>query len=1079
MNYSIGNSQIATISNSGLVTGAKEGKTTAIVNKVGSDSTSIANVTVLPDGVDIEPMAKTCMSHTVVLKANGTVWSYGINSSYELGNGTTTSSDRPVQVKFPEGTIIKQIAVGNTHNLALDTDGNVWGWGVNSNNSLGRTASKPVNLGISNVKKITANNDQSMILTTDGYVYVWGLNENGELGTGTYNTVKTPTLLNYVSDILDISLGKNHSILLTTNGKVLTSGLNVYGQTGKEEGKSNTFTQIEVPVTIGKIYAGDNHSVLLSTTGDVYTFGYNEQGQLGLGTKQNVKIPTKTSVSNIMDISAGKNQTIVLGANRMLYSTGSNSNGQLGLGIKDDKLLFTEITKVDDMMSISCGNTYNVAIKYDGDVYGWGDYYHGTTVVKTKTNSRVPVKVGNDSTYIEEPEISVNVDGTKQIQITPKYSFNVFKDDEEESDFKFESINNEIATVDEKGVVTGVKTGTTWVKVTENSTKKQNIVIVRVIEKDATYVPQIAGGDGYAAVLKGDGSIWGFGYNSDGQLGNDKLIPINIPSQTNILATYKQVDAGKKFTLALRADGTVWAWGDNTYGVLGQGNRVSARKPVQVQSLTNIVAISAGDNHAIALDSLGNVYTWGLNSSGQLGNGNTQTVSVPEKINSIGNQIVGVSAGGNLSAIVDSTGAVYVFGDNSKEQIEPFKYNYDEFGQKILPALNTYISEPEKVSSINNAVKVECLQSGFVILKADGSVAKTNKYAKEQNIVLENVASSNIVDISATNENIVLLDKDLNTYTFGDNKNGQAGIGTTSDKVSLQKVNMIEGKTYFNIGAGYKNNYIIDTEGFMYGAGSNEYGQLGNSTYDDSLQFTLVGDRKYEIVPDARTMKQPEEETVSIQANVFNVFNHNERKLTDYEWSSSNTDVVVVNDGVLVSQDMGTATITAKDKATGVTATALRVVQPLDEQRIDSISVNGKEAKISGENKYEVSVEKNADGTGTLIIKTKDSTDQISIDEGTTYSEGTLTQDIQLDTKTKVVKIRVKVSNGKLVDYILTINVISNDATLAELTVDDVVPTAISSTEYEIIVKDTVTKPVIHAVANYRKATVSIDAGIP
>lgn len=68
----------------------------------------------------------------------------------------------------------------------------------------------------------------------------------------------------------------------------------------------------------------------------------------------------------------------------MLYSTGSNSNGQLGLGIKDDKLLFTKVTKVDDMMSISCGNTYNVSIKYDGDVYGWGDYYHGTSSIKTK-----------------------------------------------------------------------------------------------------------------------------------------------------------------------------------------------------------------------------------------------------------------------------------------------------------------------------------------------------------------------------------------------------------------------------------------------------------------------------------------------------------------------------------------------------------------------------------------------------------------------------------------------------------------------------------------------------------------------
>ena len=1080
INYNIGNSNIASISNTGLVTGAKEGKTTAIVTKADTGATSIANVTVLPAGVEIEPMALTCMSHTVVLKANGTVWAYGLNSSYELGNGNTKSSDRPLQIKFPDGVKIKQIAVGNTHNLALDTEGNVWGWGVNSNNSLGTTSSTPVYLGINNVKKIAANNDQSMILTKDGYVYVWGLNSNGELGIGTYNQVTTPTLLDYVNNVLDISLGKNHTMILTTNGKVLTSGLNSYGQTGKDGGKSNTFTEIELPETIGKISAGDNHSVLLSVTGNVYTFGYNENGQLGLGTKTNVTKPTKTNMTNIMEISAGRNHTVVLGANRVLYSTGSNSNGQLGIGTKDDKLLFTEITKVQDMMSISSGNTYSVAIKYDGDVYGWGDYYHGTSSVKTKTNSRIPVKIGNDSAYAEEPEITVNVNGTKQIEITPKYSFNVFKEeDEEDSDFTFTSINEEIAKVNEKGLVTGIKVGTTWARVTEKTTGKENIVIVKVIEEDSKYASQIAGGDGYAAVLKADGSIWGFGYNSDGQLGNDKLAPINVPSQTNILATYKQIKAGKKFTVALREDGTVWAWGDNTYGQLGQGNRVSAKKPVQVQSLTNIVSIAAGDNHAIAIDNLGNVYTWGLNSKGQLGNGTTQTVSMPEKITGLDNQMVKIAAGGNLSAIIDSTGDVYVFGDNSKEQIEEFKYNYDQYGQKIMPPLNMYVSQPVKVQTIENAVKVQCLQTGIVVLKTDESVVRTTKYASQTNAEKTIIADGEMVDISGTNESVVLLDKNGESYTYGDNSKGQAGIGGTSANVTLKKVQMVEAKTYLTIGAGYKNNYIIDTEGFVYGAGSNEYGQLGNSSYDDSYNFTLIGDRKFEIVPDARIMKQPEEETVKIISNIFNVFNHNERKLTDYDWKSNNTDVVTVNNGILTSQDMGVATITATDKVTGATATALRVVQPLDEQRIENITVNDKTAKVSGENKYAVSVEKRADGTGTLKIKTKDATDQISIDGGTTYATGTLEKDINIDTNPTIVKIKVKTTNGKFVDYVLTINIISSNASLEELTVDNVQPTSVGATEYEIIIKDSVTKPEIHAVASDNNSTVSIDASIP
>jgi len=824
------------------------------------------------------------------------------------------------------------------------------------------------------------------------------------------------------------------------------------------------------------LLAGDNHSVLLTTKGEIYTFGYNITGQCGTGKTENVVKPTKVSgLYNIMKISAGKAQTIVLGRDRKLYSTGSNTCGELGIGTNLNKLLFVEITEVNDMMWVDTGNTYSVAIKYDGDVYGFGDYYHGIQSIKTKTNSRIPVKIGNDASYANEPEITINVNGTKKIELTPKYTFNVFRENEMIDDFEFKVINEEIAEVNKDGIVKGKKVGTTWVKAIEKETGKEIVVIVRVIGEGQKYAPQIAGGDSYAAVLKSDGSIWSFGYNSDGQLGNDKLVPINIPSQANILSTYKKVVTGQSYTMTIREDGTIWAWGDNTYGVLGQGNRTSAKKPIEVQNLKDIVDIAAGENHAIALDNLGNLYTWGLNSKGELGNGETKTVTLPEKINGVGSQVISITAGKEITAFATATGEVYVFGDNSKEQIAKFEYDVDSYGQTILPARNLYYTRPVKVEGITDAVKVEALGNELVILKVDGSIVKVSKYATNESKEEEIIADGNMVDISAKEGNLVILDKQGKLYTYGENSEGQAGIGAVSLDVKLQEITIYEDKKIFGVGAGYKNNYCIDTDGFVYAAGDNTYGQLGNSGYDSSYTFTLVGDRNFIIVPETRTMKQPEEETVKIEANIFNVFNEKKKRLTDYNWESSNADVVTVDNGVLTAEDMGQAIITATDKLTGATATALRVVQPLDEQRIDTIKVNEKLAKLSGENKYEVSVVPNRDGTGTVVITTKDETDQISIDNGATYQTGRFAQDIPLDTNPKIVKIKVLTTNNKTVDYILTINLVSEEVGLKSLTVNGVEATPTGAKSYEIVVGNNITKPEITAITVSSKSTVSIN----
>ena len=1061
---------VAQVDQTGLITAKQIGETTIVVNKVGTQFNSIARVTVIKEDTLVEPMALTCESHTIVLKADGTVWSYGLNTSYELGNGTTKSSDIPVKVKFPEGIIIKQIAVGNTHNLALDTEGNVWGWGVNSNYALGTTTSIPVKLGITNISKIGANNDQSIAITNDGYVYVWGLNANGELGTRTYETVKVPTLLPYVNDIIDVACGKNHTMLLTSSGKVLASGLNVYGQTTKEEGKSNVFEEIELDELIGQIAAGDNHSVLLTTNGEVYTFGYNINGQLASGNNQNVETAYKvTNMQDVMKVSAGKNHTIILTSDRKLYSAGSNSQGELGIGNTDDKVLFTKIESKNDIINVDSGNTYSLAIDGNGDVYGWGNYYHGIQNIKTKTNSRIPVKIGNNSSYADEQEITLNVNATKQIEITPRFIFNVYKENDVSSGFKYVTANKNIATVSKAGLITAVEVGKTWVKAIEENTGKENVIIVSVIEEGQKNAPEIATGENYAAVLKADGSIWSFGYNSDGQLGNDKLVPINIPSQTNILSTYKKVVSGKSFTLAIRDDGTVWAWGDNTYGVLGQGNRTSAKKPIQVQGISNIVNIAAGDNHVIAIDEIGNVYTWGLNSNGQLGNNTTKTLTIPEKINAVENQIISIAAGGNMTAFVDSEGKVYVFGENTNEQIAKHTNSYDV-------GTNTYYATPKLVVGLENVVKVQCMNNAIVALRSDGSIQIISKYAIEQDAQKEIIALNGMIDISAKDASVMALDKYGKMYTYGNNVYGQAGIGSKTDNETLQKI-ALENENFMEIGAGFTNNYAIDTNGFVYAAGLNTYGQLGNSTYEDSNVFTIVGDRNFAIIPETRTMKQPEEEKVSVKTNIFNVFNHNDRKLTDYDWKSSNDEVATVENGIITSQDMGEVTITATDKLTGATATALRVIQPLDEQRIDSIYVNGKEAILSGENKYAVSVVANADGTGTLKITTKDATDVISIDEGANYVVSPLLQDVELDTNPKIVKIRVKTTNGKIVSFILTIDVVSENAALESLTVDGIEATSIGSTEYEIVIPNDVVKPQVKGITSHSNAKISIDNG--
>src|SRR6185503_2320680 len=114
-------------------------------------------------------------------------------------------------------------------------------------------------------------------------------------------------------------------------------------------------------------------------------------------------------------------------------------------------------------------------------------------------------------------------------------------------------------------------------------------------------------------------------------------VPIVVSGLSNVTA----VAAGYNHTLALKSDGTLWTWGDNQYGQLGDGSTMDRKVPVQVTTLSNVVAMAAGQYHSLAVTACGQVYAWGRNTNGQLGTGNTNNASSPVQILSSGGASVG------------------------------------------------------------------------------------------------------------------------------------------------------------------------------------------------------------------------------------------------------------------------------------------------------------------------------------------------------------------------------------------------------------------------------------------------------
>ena len=365
---------------------------------------------------------------------------------------------------------------------------------------------------------------------------------------------------------VQISAGDRHSLLVWTDGTLWAWGDGDYGKLGdgKEESRSK-------PVQIGEnkdwkqISAGEFHSLGIKSNGTLWAWGSNADGELGDASNVNQQAPVQIGSDTDWNvISAGGRYSMAIKTDRSLWGWGANYTGQLGDGTTDNRTVPTRIGEDTDWVFVETGpalhqrrnwpekSSHTLAIKSDGSLWAWGDNVFRQLGDGTSTERHTPVRIDS---YV----------GSVWIRASAGYEHTIALD----SGGMLWAWGN----YDEGQL--GIS-GLSWWVSTPRSLPGSDW-------------SRIDAGGYYSAAIRENGSLWLWGSNGSGQLGVSETgepSPSETPLQEFLKNQWTSVSAGGSHTLAVRSDGTVWAWGSNVSGQLGDGTRENRNVPTMIPAST-------------------------------------------------------------------------------------------------------------------------------------------------------------------------------------------------------------------------------------------------------------------------------------------------------------------------------------------------------------------------------------------------------------------------------------------------------------------------------------------------------------
>ena len=363
-------------------------------------------------------------------------------------------------------------------------------------------------------------------LFSEGILWNWGFNTNGQLGDNTSSNRSSPvTTAGGGINWKQAATSGSFSAGIKTDGRLWLWGYNLYGQLG-----DNTSSQRTSPVnTVAggtnwkqvALGASGSHAAAIKTDGTLWTWGSNTNGQLGDNTSSSRSSPVTTvgGQGSWKQTSAGGAHTAAIKTDGTLWSWGRNDYGILGDNTSSSRSSpVTTVAAGTTWKQVACGYLHTAAIKTDGTLWTWGRNDYGQLGDNTSSSRSSPVTTAGG--------------------------------------------------------------GTNW--------------------------KQVACGAYHLAAIKTDGTIWNCGYNGYGNLGDETLVSkSSFVTPSGGGRNWKQVTCGGNHTAAIKTDGTLWTWGRDQYGQIGDNTSSNRSSPVTpVGGIINWKQVSAGGADTIGVTDL-------------------------------------------------------------------------------------------------------------------------------------------------------------------------------------------------------------------------------------------------------------------------------------------------------------------------------------------------------------------------------------------------------------------------------------------------------------------------------------------